>query len=281
MKKNIKILFLIFFTFVFGVSGLWGWEQYRDVHGPGIPVLLYHGVDSHGPKDKYTLDAEEFERQLRWLKEKGYSTVLPRDIKRHAWGENPPKTVMLSFDDGRENNYSVVLPLLQKYGFHAIFFIVTGALGEKGIITPRQLKEISSQGMEIGSHTVTHPYLDTLKDNQVEYQLQQSKIALEKITGQKVLALAPPGGWFNHTTEKIARQQGYHFVFSCEIGLNDLTQTPFVYRRIEVLRGMSLAEFQNLLEPSRAAVYKLKQSLKFFLHSIIGTDNYVKLSHAL
>lgn len=280
MMKLLRIrVFLPVVVLLFLISGVWSWWQYQDVKGPGIPVLLYHGVDNERPKNKYTLDTDAFERQLQCLKYNGYQTILPSDIHGRVCEKNPEKTVILSFDDGLLNNYEIVFPLLRKYGFKGLFFFITAEIGKNGRITAEQLKEMSDSGMELGSHTISHPYLDTLNSAEVVHQLQHSKQTLENISGKKVTSLAPPGGWFDTETEKIALQQGYDFFFSCEIGLNDLTENPFVYKRIEVLRSMSLKEFQDLLVPTRAFEYKLEQSLKFALHSLIGTSNYVKLSH--
>ena len=278
LKVRVLLAILVLF---FLIAGGWSWWQYQDVQGPGVPVLLYHGVDNEGPKNKYTLDTDVFEQQLQWLRSNGYQTILTSDIQGQVYQKNPEKTVILSFDDGLLNNYEIVFPLLRKYGFKGVFFIITAEIGKSGRITAGQLKEMSDSGMELGSHTISHPYLDTLSDAEAVYQLQHSKQTLENISGKQVISLAPPGGWFDNDTEKIALKQGYDFLFGCEIGLNDLTDNPFVYKRIEVLRGMSLAEFQDLLVPVRAFGYKLEQSLKFVLHSIIGTSNYVKLSHAI
>ena len=192
MYKNKKRISVLFISFIVVIIGSWTWGQFKDVQGPGIPVLLYHGVDSNGPKDKYTIDTEAFERQLRWLRDNGYSTILPRDIKGRSWDENPKKTVMLTFDDGRADNFRIVMPLLQKYGFRGVFFIVTGALGEKGIVTIQQVKDMSIKGMEIGSHTVTHPFLDTLDAEQITYQLQQSKkVAFKDHRGERICSGSP------------------------------------------------------------------------------------------
>lgn len=273
----------VFFTAIISIAmllGGWTWMQYQDVQGTGLPVLLYHGVDSHGPKNKYTLDTEVFEQQLQWLHNDGYVTILPGEIKGRVFQENPEKKVMLTFDDGLLDNFQIVFPLLQKYGFDGLFFIITDEIGKGGRIHAEQLREMSDRGCEIGSHTISHPYLDALSDTEIVHQLKKSKQVLEKITGKEVAALAPPGGWFNKTTVYLAQQEGYSSIFSCEIGLNDLTENPFVYKRIEVVRGMSLSEFKDLLVPARAFGYKFSQSLKFFLHDLIGTANYQKLSHA-
>ena len=281
MKITKKNIFKSSIVSILILVSAWLWIQYLDVKGPGVPVLLYHGVDTNCSQNKYTLDTEVFEQQLRWLKNQGYSTILPSEIKKQEFNYNPAKTVILTFDDGNLNNYTIVYPLLKKYGYTGVFFIVTSMIDHRKIISAEQLKEMAVNGMEIGSHTISHPFLDTLGENEIVRQLKQSKQKLETITGADVISLAPPGGWFNTKTIINARQQGYEFIFSCEIGLNDLTQKPFVYKRIEVLRNMSLAKFKDLLIPSRAFGYKIKQSLKFVLHWLIGTENYVKLAHAI
>lgn len=275
--KKICFLFLPAFigVFIFG----WGLLQYQDLKEPGLPVLLYHGIDSDGPKNKYTIDEEVFEEQLRWLKANGYKTLLPREIFEHALKNNPEKTVIISFDDGLMNNFNIVLPLLQEYGFKGIFFIVTDAINKKGFVSMEQLISIHNSGMEIGSHTVSHTFLDTINSNEISHELQDSKRIIENIIGHQVTSIAPPGGWYNSDAVVISKRLGYKFLFSCEIGLNNLTKKPFVYKRIEVLRGMQLNEFKKLLAPKKVFPYKIIQSIKFALHYIIGTDKYVQLSH--
>ena len=80
---------------------------------------------------------------------------------------------------------------------------------------------------------------------------------------------------------EVAKDVGYKFLFSCEIGTNDLKNHPFVYRRIEVTGDMSINEFSRLLNPPQILSYKIMQSLKFFLHYLIGSNNYKKLASTL
>jgi len=97
-----------------------------------IPIFLWHSVGEGQPGDKYDLTPEEFEGQLKMLQERGIQTVTLDQYFDHLDGRSslPEKAVVLSFDDGRKCQHSVVMPLLLKYGLVAETFLVNSYLGE-------------------------------------------------------------------------------------------------------------------------------------------------------
>lgn len=281
MKKRTKSILALFF-FVFALTFcLWGWRQYQEVRGPGIPVLLYHRVTDNGPVSKYKITSKQFLNEMKWLHEHGYKTILPKSLINSEMTHNPRKTVIISFDDGTEGQYENALPTLKKFGFKGLFFIISGFVNDNGCMSSKQIKGLVSDGMEIGSHTVTHPYLDEISHRKVVEQLKKSKNTLQKISNQRIWSFAPPGGWYNNYVENQAKLAGYRFFFTCNIGLNNLKNKPFLFNRIEVLRGISIGEFSRLLKPKEAFGYKMTQACKFLLHDLIGTSNYAKLSHII
>ena len=74
-----------------------------------------------------------------------------------------PNTV-ITFDDGHLTNYTIAFPVLRKFGFRAEFFITPGQIADSNRIKVHQLKEMIDNGMAIGSHGLTHAYLDDLDD---------------------------------------------------------------------------------------------------------------------
>lgn len=254
-------------------------KEYAELKQPGIIVLLYHRITlEKGSTNKYVLNVDKFQQQAGYLKERGYTTILPKEIIGSNINKDTPNMIILSFDDGTADHFSIVYQILRKNGQKGIFFIVSKYINSRGYLASDQIKEMSQGNMEIGSHSYSHPFLDELNYEKIYYELNESKDQLEKISGGKVYSFAPPGGWFNADVIRAAKNVGYLLFFGCEIGTNDLSKMPFVYRRIEVLGNMSFEEFQQLLDPPQILPYKVVQSLKFTLHSLIGSKNYQKLS---
>lgn len=109
------------------------WQaEYAAYKKTGAPVLMYHAVGPEEGADwpkTLIMKPELFEAHLGYLKEQGYTIVTVAELaERLTKGESVDKYVALSFDDGYKNNYSVVLPLLQKYDAKGSFLLLTGIL---------------------------------------------------------------------------------------------------------------------------------------------------------
>lgn len=93
-----------------------------------VPVLMYHHVTPQG--GVINVDPTNFEAQLRWLKQHHYQSLTTQDFARHLNGEAaPPRSVLITFDDGYLDNWVYAYPLLRKYGFKATVFLVTSWIG--------------------------------------------------------------------------------------------------------------------------------------------------------
>jgi len=277
MKQAVKRSFIAALILLLCLSIAFVAQQYIELSQPGVIVLLYHRVEQGGIGNKYTLRLSSFEEQLGYLHSQGYKTILPKEIVKYVQ-HNPPKTIIISFDDGTADHHDIVYPMLKKYGFKGVFFIISKYTDSPGSLNERQIREMIKNGMEIGSHSYSHPLLDEMDISGIHYELKKSKDDLEQICGQKIVSFAPPGGWFDDRVVKVTRDVGYTALFGCEIGVNDLTKGPFVYKRIEVLSDLSLQEFKDLLNPPKILSYKVSQSLKVILHDLIGSKNYKKLA---
>jgi peptidoglycan/xylan/chitin deacetylase (PgdA/CDA1 family) len=254
--------------------------NYHELRQPGVIALKYHRIITGATSsNKYDLTIDKFNAQLDLLKKKGYSTILPRELSEQGDVQQGKKIIILTFDDGTADHFSMVYSLLKQKGFKGVFFVVSNMVNSRGYMTEKQISEMATNGMEIGSHSVSHPFLDTIDFNNIYYELNQSKRDLETIKGVKVSSFAPPGGWYNESVVQVAREAGYNAFFGANIGTNDLNKKPFVYNRIEVLGNMSLVEFNKLLDPPQILTYKLLRSFKFMIHGMIGSKNYEKLSN--
>jgi peptidoglycan/xylan/chitin deacetylase (PgdA/CDA1 family) len=131
----------------------------------------------------------------------------------------PEKSVIISFDDGWQNQFRYALPILQKYNFTATFFVVTGFVGSPGFLSWPELKTLHAAGMTIGSHSRSHPYLDRIRDPAVLWdQIYNSKQILETRLGVRVDNFAYPYGAYNTTTSSTVREAGYKTARACCVG---------------------------------------------------------------
>jgi len=114
--------------------------------------------------------------------------------------------ISVSFDDGWESVYTEALPVLQKDGIHTTQYIISGELTNPTYMSVPQIKSMEVNGHQIASHTVTHPDLTTLTDQELTTELVDSKATLIKDFGGPVDDFTSPYGAYNaHTLQFIAK----------------------------------------------------------------------------
>jgi peptidoglycan/xylan/chitin deacetylase (PgdA/CDA1 family) len=184
--------------------------------GPPPPILMYHyirTVDQASDPLGYELSVapELFEAHMAWLHEQGYTAMRMDAAARCLRGETvcPARAVALTFDDGYADAFTTAWPVLQRYGFTATFYIVSGLVGQQGYMSWEQLAMLRDSGMEIGAHTVDHPDLTSLDPATAEYQIAQPKADLEGQLGISVVSFCYPTGLYNWGIEEQTRAAGY------------------------------------------------------------------------
>jgi len=213
-------------------------------------VLMYHGILSGTspliPPNRgtgaeiYYISTDDFDAQMKWLKDNGYSPALFDNTRVLL----QPKPVMITFDDGEMNNYKEALPVLNKYGWKAYFFIIIKRIGTEGYMGWKELKELLRSGMVIGSHGLTHEILTNLLDSQMEEELRASKQNLEVNLGIPIDTLSIPRGFCNDKVIETAYRLGYKTIFISErpAGLKSGCLS-----RIAVKSGWSMKRFDMAL----------------------------------
>ncbi|MCK5217960.1 polysaccharide deacetylase family protein, partial [bacterium] len=169
-----------------------------------IPVLCYHRFGKNTSQDAYSLDLEEFRRQLEIIREEGFTPITAAGL---ADGRSdsvllPEKPLLITIDDGYKHFNTTARPLLEKFGFPATLFIYTNFVGARAGFSRSQLRELQSAGYEIGSHSATHPKLTKqlrgeTKDQRAERlrkELSESREKLKKWCGGEVISLSYPYG---------------------------------------------------------------------------------------
>jgi peptidoglycan/xylan/chitin deacetylase (PgdA/CDA1 family) len=215
----------------------------------GVPVLMYHsiGVEEGNP---IKMPAEQFDAEMKYIKDQGYTTLTMDEL--YNYFENsvpiPDKSVVITLDDGYVDNYTGAFPILKKYGLKATIFMITSAVDTNpGFLTSAQLQEMEKYGIEIESHTVTHPDLDTLSYSKQLSELTESKAALEKILGRTVEYVAYPTGKYNDDTLKAVKAAGYKMAFTTNGRWSDKSDGILTLDRVYVSTFHSMSVFNTRL----------------------------------
>ncbi len=171
--------------------------------GVKIPVLMYHEVsDNIWGLNYLFVSPDSMRQQLQWLKNNGYETLFFSDLT-HLYDYRKP--VMLTFDDGYEGNYMNLFPLLKEYNMKATIFVVSDEIGTEHRLTKEQLREMSDSGLvSIQSHTKSHTRMDTLNEQALIEECQESKTVIGGITGISPYVLAYPEGKRSTLSDSVA-----------------------------------------------------------------------------
>ena len=168
-----------------------------------VPILMYHYISAPpADADIYRRDLSVtpalFESHLKYLTDAGYHAITLDDLLYAlAQGrELPAKPVILTFDDGYEDNYTNAFPLLQKYNMVGHFFIISDFVNQErpGYMTWPQIEEMAAAGQRFGSHSRDHPSLKGQSDDYLVWQALGGKEALEEHLGQHPRWISYPAG---------------------------------------------------------------------------------------
>ena len=258
-----------------------GWILTAEVP-VGFPILEYHMVKEDAPpKAKpYVVPPEDFAAQLDYLLAEGYTTITPQDYARARKGkqELPEKPIILSFDDGYEDNYRVILPMLEERGMKAVFYVVTNDIGLPGYMTWDNLFDMERRGMEIGSHTANHIPLTELPPEKQRDELRLSKLMLEWKGMKTIYSFSYPNGAYDAGIVAMLQEEEYLTAVTGDAGLNDRATNPYLLRRVNIAPPrLGLTEFRlRLMKADIAArldarIAQLPEGLRLGIAQMWGT----------
>lgn len=222
-------------------------------------VLCYHIVEAPAAPRMH-IDRETFRQHLRYLELTGYNVIPLRHLYEYVTGKRPslPKNaVVITLDDGWRSAYTEAFPELQKRKFPFTVFIYPNIIGQtSNALTWKQIREMSDAGVDIQSHSLTHPYLTRRKHRSLgdqgyaewlEKELAQSRRILEKQTGKKVEFLAYPYGDYDERVAKATEAAGYSAALTCEFGRVKKGSDPLRMKRFVIDDRMDFAAFRRYL----------------------------------
>ena len=207
-----------------------------------VPVLMYHAVsdDLWGYWDLF-VSPQTIEEELLYLQENGFETIWFEDLS-HI--EDYEKPVILTFDDGYDDNYTELFPLLQKYNAKATIFVIPKAIGTPHKMTAEQIYELSQSGLvSIQSHTYSHGNLSTMDEQTLVFEMEESQKYLAALTGQVPYAVCYPEGTRSELSIEVAgRYYDYGLLMNGQ--LYNTSDDPLRVKRFYVPRGYDLGSFR-------------------------------------
>jgi len=229
---------------------------------------MYHRIAPEGAAatSRWRLVPEVFEQQLSALREAGCYSVGLDAWRQAAWRRQGLKghPVLLTFDDGYTDFADYAWPLLQRYGFTAVLFVVADRIGgtaDWAAMRPEalpllgwpELRRLAREGVIIGSHSATHPELTGLDPATAVHEMARSRAVLLRGLGAPVDTIAYPHGAQDAIVRHLAGACGYTFGFTCEPGISGFDDGLLALPRIEVRGDMTLAEFRAAVGVETAA----------------------------
>ncbi|MCL5411748.1 MAG: polysaccharide deacetylase family protein [Patescibacteria group bacterium] len=205
-----------------------------------LPIIMYHYVEnilnsSDTLRQKLNIPPAIFENELKNLKENGYQTYFVREVPEIINDRMlfSPKGVILSFDDGYEDFYADVFPLLKRYQTKATLYVIYNFIDRPGYLSASQIRELIASGLvEIGSHTLDHIDLRNAPDSVAKREIFESKQRLENKFGIKVKTFAYPFGTYNSETLNLVKESGYTAAVSTIPGTYHSNEKLFYLHRL-------------------------------------------------
>ena len=226
-----------------------------------IPILMYHKILPSIEGDSTTLVVAEsnFDKQMSCMKSEGYTSILLRDLADAVKNKTklPEKPFVITFDDALVPVEKYAVPILDKYGFKAVVFVVPAAIGKYNnwdegkpvarvdVMTLPALKKISSMGWEIGSHTLTHAELQTVTPEKLKEETAGSKKVLEDLFNTKITSFCYPYGGINSVVKQAVIDAGYTAACAISARTRSVTEDMFELKRVYVMPKDSLFTFKR------------------------------------
>ena len=246
-------------------------------------VLTYHAVFddekdwiAQPASDRwYSLKQDQFRAEMEHLARNGYTTSL---LSEFLDTQSPARSVVLTFDDGHESNFRVVLPILKQFGLRAEFFITVANVGLPGFMTWEELKLLHEAGMSVQSHGLHHQPLTELDIDVLRDELRLSKELLEQHLGSAVNYFAIPGGFVDERVYTEILNAGYRAICNSEPGL---ASNGEVIARVPVMHSTSLAAFSDLANRKLTSLRRMsaQRRLAKAVKSLLGLRRYEALKH--
>jgi peptidoglycan/xylan/chitin deacetylase (PgdA/CDA1 family) len=223
-----------------------------------LKIFNYHNVAVPPPgvrMAKLYVSPRQFEQQCRWLQRLGMRGVTLSEGLAALDRSNSDRCIALTFDDGYTDNLLSAAPILKAFGFRATCFVVAGQIGgynawdaeilaaRKPLMNSEQIDRWLAEGHEIGSHTITHPRLQSLSSAAAQEEIAGSRELLKRLTGAGIDHFCYPYGEFGSDTVATVAAAGYRAAVTTMRGIASVADHPLRLPRISINGDKGLFRF--------------------------------------
>ncbi|MEG0297585.1 MAG: polysaccharide deacetylase family protein [Clostridium sp.] len=220
----------------------------KDINEIKIPILMYHSISDNDPNNGLLVPINQFEEQMRWLNESGYTTMLMEDVlSAYETGLVPEKPIAVTFDDGYSDNYYDAYPILKKYNQNATFFVITKGIDDGYYMDLDMLKEMQDNGMSIENHTYDHREMSKISKEEQFISIGKGKDDLKEMLGYDSKFFCYPVGRYNNDTLDVLNQLGIKAAVTTNGGISEIDDGILTLDRIRI-SPMSLDAFIKRVE---------------------------------
>lgn len=225
-----------------------------------IPIIAYHKVSDVTEIGLTTVSPIKFEQQLNIINSLGFEPITFKDIE--IGGNLPAKPIIITFDDGYESVYDIALPILEKFGYKAVVYIITDFIGKHSTweavsfqqkymhLSLSQIRILQKKGYEIASHGKSHKYLPIMSNKEVYSELTDSKMYLEEQIGERIISFCYPYGRSCKRVREIVGQTGYKFATQNLSLSKSSNNNPLSLQRRSIYASDTSRTFKDKIEKS-------------------------------
>jgi peptidoglycan/xylan/chitin deacetylase (PgdA/CDA1 family) len=205
-----------------------------------VPILMYHRIVDPALAGRslpqLVVPPELFAAQMAMLRQAGWQTIGMSTLAcDFASGTRPPpKTFVVTFDDGYSDGYTQALPILRRFGFVATYYIVTGRIGWPGQLTRADVRALAADGMDIGDHTVDHVNLNGLSAARLVHEIAGAAQAILATIGKRPVTFAYPFGDRSARVVRAVASAGFDMAVTNQEGDAETRANEFQVPRVRV-----------------------------------------------
>jgi glycosyltransferase involved in cell wall biosynthesis len=226
----------------------------------GAPLLMYHAFAGLGESSsRYVISARRFRWQMAWLRWCRYHVLSLEEFLQYRREHRlpPARSIVITIDDGYADNWSVAYPILRRYEFPAIIFLVSGAVGttnqwdddvdsalaNRPLLDWPAIRKMLGGGISYGAHTRTHPTLTLIPEERVKEEVAGSREDLERELNVPINVFSYPYGEYNEAIQAVVEGLGFLGACGVQPGMNMPTTSTLALRRTEIYGTDSFIRF--------------------------------------
>ena len=235
-----------------------------------LTIINYHKIEHNSDIGLTTRHPADFANDLKIIRDSGFSTITFNDLNNHL--SLPQKPLIITFDDAYLSFYDKALDTLNSNNMKAVVFVPVNYIGKKNYwdvqffkkeywhMDKTQIMDSSKEGMEIGSHGLSHQFLNHMSNENIKHEFKKSKQTLEDITGNAIISVSYP---FGRANLKVLEQAKENYKYGVQLlQSTEWKQFPNLsLRRINIYRTDNSKTFKRKLDYNNYPLTKIKSYL--------------------